>query len=346
MSRLDDQDLDFGHVLESFERESEVHQGTPRPRGKLIRQEPEADAAKPRAYQKPTEEEDFASALAAFDAEQGSAKERTPQVGQAVEGTLLSLDLESALVDFGSKAEGVVATDELVDEDGILLFKVGDTTRFEIAGREPGGTYRLRRAGSGSGQHPLEVGQVVQGVVTAINKGGAEVQVGSKARCFCPFSQLADRRVEDAEQFVGRRLRFEVTKVERTSAVLSRRALLEKEKQERADRLREQLHVGAVVSGRVTAIEDYGVFVDLGGLEGLVHVSELAFERLAHPSERVEMGQELDVQITRLERRSDGRDRISLSRKALDRDPWIDAHQEFQEGVTREGEVQRLESFG
>ncbi|MCG8458144.1 MAG: S1 RNA-binding domain-containing protein, partial [Holophagales bacterium] len=110
--------------------------------------------------------------------------------------------------------------------------------------------------------------------------------------------------------------------------------------------VRAGLEVGSVARGTVTALEPYGAFVDLGGLEGLVHVSQLSHRRVDHPSDLLEVGQELDVQVTALAKGKDGRDRVSLSVKALERDPWLDAMARYDEGSTHRGEVRRLESFG
>ena len=340
MTRDDNPDRDFGSILEDFENRNSPG----KPKGKLIRQNPGPKPAQGK-YQKPEVEEDFASALAAFDAERGS--EKPLRRGDTVEGTILTLDLESALVDLGAKAEGVVDTDLLTDEDGILLHKSGDRLSFEVLGPDPAGALRLRPSGGplGATAH-LETGDIVEGEVTGINKGGAEVKLKGGRRAFCPFSQLADHRVEDAEVMVGQKFRFMVKQAGERDVVLSRRALLEKEKAERAAIRRAELHVGAVVQGRVSAIEDYGVFVDLGDLEGLVHVSELSHRRVGNPRDEVRIGETLEVKVTRLERRQDGRDRISLSRKALERDPWLDAHKRFAVGSSFEGTVRRLESFG
>ncbi|MEO1367574.1 MAG: S1 RNA-binding domain-containing protein, partial [Acidobacteriota bacterium] len=284
-------------------------------------------------------------ALAAFDAEKGGgAKPLAP--GDKVEGTIVTLNLDTALVDLGAKAEGVVDTDLLTDDDGVLLHKSGDRVRFEVVGRSPGGALRLRPAGLGVAHQHLEGGDLVEGEITGINKGGAEVKLKGGRRAFCPFSQLADHRVDDAEAMVGQKHRFLVKSAGERDVVVSRRALLEREKAERADIRRAELQVGAVVKGQVSAVEDYGVFVDLGDIEGLVHVSELSHQRVEDPRSYLKVGQTVEVKITRLERRADGRDRISLSRKALERDPWIDAHQRFVEGRILEGTVRRLESFG
>ncbi|MEM8996881.1 MAG: S1 RNA-binding domain-containing protein, partial [Acidobacteriota bacterium] len=267
MTRPDDPGRDFGHILEEFES----RHGGQKPKGRLIRQDEARPPEVPR-YQKPAEEEDFAAALAAFDAEKGGGGAKPPGPGDKVEGTIVTLNLDTALVDLGAKAEGIVDTDLLTDDDGVLLHRSGDRVRFEIVGRAPGGALRLRPAGLGVAHRHLEGGDLVEGEITGINKGGAEVKLKGGRRAFCPFSQLADHRVDDAEAMVGQKHRFLVKTAGERDVVVSRRALLEREKAERANIRRAELHVGAVVKGQVSAVEDYGVFVDLGDIEGLVHV--------------------------------------------------------------------------
>jgi small subunit ribosomal protein S1 len=168
-------------------------------------------------------------------------------------------------------------------------------------------------------------------------------------RAFCPISQLDLRHVEDAAAFVGQKLRWRVTRYEATgrgaNVVVSRRSLLEEEQAARAAEVRGTLAVGAVVKGRVSSLKDYGAFVDLGGLEGMLHVSELGFQRVAHPKDLLAVGQEIEVQILKIEKGDKG-ERISLSLKSLEKDPWSDVATRFYEGVRAHGTVRRLETFG
>lgn len=355
---------DFGAVLERYERQTEPPMGPKaEPRGKLFRigdAPPPTPAAR---YDKPRVDEDFAGALADFEKERGPAA--APQgaggftPGQTVRGSIVSFDLETAFIDLGMKATAELSTLELTSGEGELLYKVGDEIDGEVVGFDRAtGVPRLRLLGrahnrpSGDARKTapaaLEVGQTVQGFITGTNKGGVEVEVGTK-RGFCPISQLADHRVEDATPFVGQRFSFQITRIEEggRNLVLSRRALLEAEKAESAAITLAGLSVGAVLRGRITAMAEYGVFVELGGgLEGLVHVSELSFQRLAHPQEKVAVGQILEVKVQKIEKGKDGRDRISLSHKALGRDPWLEAQNRFREGSLLRGTVRRLDSFG
>ena len=354
----DDQGKDFGRILQDFEEDQDRRSGRRQKRGPLIRREEPKDPGSPKVYQRPTEEEDFASALAAFDAERAPRKEaeaarrRPIQKGDTVHGTILSVDLEMSFVDMGGKAEAVVATADLADSDGVLLYKAGDAIQAEVVGRDPeSGGWRLRPAGGqGDPRGPLTPGDVVEGTVTELNKGGVEVDLKGR-RAFCPISQLADRFVEDASEFVGQKLSFEVTRYEEgrgrsANIVISRKALLKREKEARAEITRASLEVGAVLTGTVSSLADYGAFIDLGGLDGMVHISELSHHRVAHPKDMLTVGQQVQVRVEKIERRRDGRDRIALSMKSLERDPWLDSMNRWAEGTTGEGKVMRLESFG
>lgn len=356
---------DFGAILERYERQTEPPRGPKaEPRGQLYRLHEAPPPAAAGRYDKPQVEEDMAGALASFEKERGpgAAAPQSGQFsqGQTVRGSIVSFDLETAFVDLGLKATAELPTVELTSGEGELLYKVGDEIDAEVVGFDrASGAPRLRLLGHA---HPrqasekraaaapaqLEVGQTVQGFVTGTNKGGVEVEIGSK-RGFCPISQLADHRVEDATPFVGQRFSFQITRIEEggRNLVLSRRALLEAEKAESAAITLAGLSVGQVLRGRITAMADYGVFVELGGgLEGLVHVSELSYQRLQHPQEKVAVGQILEVKVQKIEKGRDGRDRISLSHKALGRDPWLEAQYRFREGTLLKGTVRRLDSFG
>jgi small subunit ribosomal protein S1 len=308
-------------------------------------------------------DEDFASLLAEYDRRgsgDGRARRRDPQLGETVQGRLLSVGQEQAFVDLGCKAEGMIETGELRDADGRLAFSVGDVIEARVVevdgkagcivlrrtlGRGPDAAAELERAH----QHRIPV----EGVVSAVNKGGVEVQLAGM-RAFCPISQLDLRHVEDAAQFIGQRLTFRITRFEQAgrgrgpNIVLSRRVLLEEEAAARAAETRARLAVGKVVCGRVTSLRSYGAFVDLGGLEGMLHISEVGFARVERLEERLAVGQEIEVEVIAIEKTADPRrpEKISLSLRALERDPWQDAGERFPEGARLRGTVARVEAFG
>lgn len=312
-----------------------------------------------------TENTDFAQALAEFE-QQGGEKREDPPAGAKVTGKILSIGEETAFVDLGTKSEALIETAQLRDAEGNLTFNVGDTIDATVASTDPAtGALVLRRraattGGGGGAKNPEALAEVkiawqhgipVDGVVSGINKGGAEVQVRG-LRAFCPLSQLDLRYVEDPSQFVGQHLTFKVSQFEegrtRPNIVLSRRAILEEEQQQRAAEARSKIQVGSVVRGKVTSLASYGAFVDLGGLEGMLHVSEIGFSRLAHPKEALSVGQEIEVQVIKIEKGKDEKkaERISLSRRSLERDPWKDVANRFPDGTELDGRVMRLESFG
>lgn len=308
-----------------------------------------------------TETEDFATLLAEYDLKRGTdPKKREPREGDVVKGKIVSIGRDAAFVDIGAKSDGIIDLIELRGEDGALALNVGDDVEARVVEIESkAGTIVLRRSlGRGRGEegakelmNALEHQIPVEGLVTAINKGGLEVQVAGM-RGFCPMSQVDLRPVpaEDLAQLVGKKFQFRVTRFEdgpRPNIVISRRALLEIENAERAAITREKLAVGAVMRGRVVALKDFGAFVDLGGLEGLLHNSELGYDRVAHPRDVLSVGQELEVAVVRIEPDpKTGRDRISLSMRALMADPWKEAAGHLREGTAHTGKVVRMEAFG
>jgi small subunit ribosomal protein S1 len=297
------------------------------------------------------ESEDFAALLAEYD-----GGHRDPAVGDKVTGTIVSIGEEVAFVDTGGRSEGVVAREELEGEDGALTVAVGDSVEAMVSAVDASGNLTLRvRPGRGEASRSelrlaWQQKLPVEGVVSAVVKGGVEVTVAGQ-RAFCPISQLADRFVEDAAEFVDRRLTFRVQRYEeagrRANVVLSRRALLEEEKERQAEKVRERLELGAVLEGTVSSITSYGAFVDLGGLEGLLHVSELSHRRIEDPRELLTEGQKIEVKVLKVEAGEGGKsERISLSTRALEQDPWHDAERRFAAGTVASGRVTRLETYG
>ena len=299
--------------------------------------------------------EDFAALLAEY--EQSAPSSRGPAVGDVVTGTVVSIGEEAVFVDLGGKAEGILAREQLLDADDQLIVGLGDRVEARVVevGGESGAVVLRRSLGRGP-EAAAELEQAhahqipVEGLVTATNKGGFEVQVAG-TRGFCPISQMDARFVEDPERFVGLKLQFRITKLEtgrgRPNVVLSRRALLEEEAAALAAELRTRLAVGAVLPGEVTRVTDYGAFVDLGGLEGLLHVSELGHARVGHPSEVLSPGQRLEVQVVKIEPGQGGKpEKIGLSLKSLERDPWESVAERFPVGSRVPGLVTRLQPYG
>lgn len=300
-----------------------------------------------------TEDEDFAAMFAQTSQGQlkpGAAVKRA-KPGDLVTGVVTSIGKDAVFVDLGGKAEGVLDREQVVSDDGTIRLKVGDKVEARVAG-DRGGALVLRvKLGRGPEAKAelvsaLELGIPVEGKVNGVIKGGLDVEVAG-VRGFCPASQVDARFVADQSIFVGQRLQFRVTQYERGNLVLSRRALLEEENARKAEALKDKLEVGAVLRGRVTGFKPFGAFVDLGGVEGMLHVSELGHSRVDKPEDVLALGQELDVQIKSIEPATDGkRPRIALSIKALMDDPWGQAVKSLTVGATVTGAITRLQPFG
>ena len=308
----------------------------------------------------PEGEEDFAAMFAASERQQSRAPRPRFAIGDRVRGTIVSIGQEVAVVEIAGGGEGTLETLELRDATGGLTAKVGDTldARVVALGEKQGFVTLRRGAGHGGGaggrSNLAEAATTelpVENVITGINKNGFEVDVGG-VRAFCPLSQLELRPVDDPAAYVGRRFEFRVTRHEEdrrgTNVVLSRRALLEEEMRGRAEQTRGKVVVGAVLPGVVTAIKDFGAFVDVGGIEGLLPASEISFERSTRPADVLTVGQPVTVQVMRVEKRDDPKrpEQVSFSLKALERDPWLDAAGLFTPGTIVRGQVMRTESFG
>jgi len=304
-----------------------------------------------------SDNESFAALLGEFDRKQAGAAKREPQIGDKVRGKVISIQGDSLYVDLGAKTEGVLDVEEFSDADGNLIVAVGDSIDSVVSGRdeESGtlllGTRHARRLHGVEGlREAFERQDPVEGQVTGTTKGGLEVEI-SGTRAFCPASQASLGFVEDLSSLVGQRLAFRITKFEggrHTNLVVSRRVLLEEEQRLRAEETRAKLEVGAVLKGTVTTLKDFGAFVDLGGIEGMIHISELSFGRVSHPKEVVSEGQLVEVSVLRIEPSNNPRqpERIALSLRALEKDPWEEVQQKFPVGSRVQGTVNRLQPFG
>ena len=276
----------------------------------------------------------------------------TPEVGEKVRGKILSIGEEDCFVDFGGRSEATIATSQLRDPEGGITVAAGEEIEAYVVSNDDGvvlalsftappekALQALREA------HAAEL--PVTGTVSAINPGGAEVDL-SGVRAFCPVSQLDLGFTPDPSAFVGKSLEFRILEFGEGGRriVVSRKTLLLRKKDEQAARIRESLHVGEVREGTVVRLEPFGAFVDLGGIDGMVHVSEISHDRVRQPSDVLSVGQPVRVQVLEIGKDAKGRDRISLSIKATRQDPWIDAADQLQVGSTVTGTVVRLAEFG
>jgi small subunit ribosomal protein S1 len=299
----------------------------------------------------PDDEEDFASMLAASEA--GAKRTKRPKVGDVVTGKIISLGKDTVFVDVGGKAEGALERAQVSDNEGKLLVKVGDTIEARVGG-DAGGVLTLRvKLGRGPQasaelQQAADLGIPVDGTVTEVVKGGLSVDVAGQ-RGFCPASQIDNRFVEDLSIYVGQKLTFRITRYEPRNLVLSRRALLEEEQEKLATETRKTLQVGLVVRGKVVGFKPFGAFIDIGGLEGMLHISELGYSRVEKPEDVLSLGQEIEAVILKIEPPQGPKEkseRISLSLKALGNDPWNDVTRTLVEGQKVKGKITRLQPFG
>jgi small subunit ribosomal protein S1 len=280
--------------------------------------------------------------------------------GEKVAGKIIQLGHDVAFLELGSGlAEGMIEVAELSDAEGNVTAREGDIVDGVVVQATDRGVLVSRGHGRTPRDHAREAleeaartGLPVEGVVKAANKGGLEVEVHGE-RAFCPMSQIDLRFVEDPAAFVGQKLRFKVQRTDGRDAVLSRRALLEEERVERARATREKLAPGAVLEGVVTRVQEYGAFVDLGGLEGLVHVSELAWDRTSRPADLLKAGDVVKVQVLRIDEDPKKGERIALSVRALEPRPEQPAAPPRpapppppRAGDVVEVSVDRIESFG
>ncbi len=299
---------------------------------------------------------DFAALLAEFDQKHTGTPEKGAKAGDQVRGRVVAISEDQVFIDLGGKAEGIIDAASYRDPEGQLRVAVGDEVTALVAGIAEDGTLRLgnQQARQLHGVAELERAYreqlPVHGRVTALVKGGVEIQIAGQ-RAFCPASQMELRFIEDLSEFVDQHLDFRITKFEggrHLNLVVSRRMLLEEEQRQRAETIRANLKEGALLQGTVTSLQDYGAFVDLGGLEGMIHISELAFHRVKHPSEILSVGQTLEVTVLRVDKTDNPKrpEKIALSIRALSQDPWTEVAQQFPVGSRVRGLVTRLQPFG
>jgi small subunit ribosomal protein S1 len=287
--------------------------------------------------------EDFAALIAQFD----HAEVRD---GEIVQGTVLKIEKDWVLVDIGYKSEGQVPLHEFLDHEGKLTVKVGDRTSVYVEAREnKDGLVELSKEKAEKLKIWDEISAaaekdgVVEGVVLSRVKGGLTVDIGVKA--FLPGSQIDLRPVRGLDRYIGQKLRFKVIKFNRRrgNIVLSRRALLEKEREELKSKTLATLAVGQTVEGTVMNITEYGCFVDLGGIDGLLHITDMSWGRIQHPSEMVQVGDRVKVRVLKFDPTTE---RVSLGMKQISEDPWLHAGDRYHIDDRVKGKVVSLADYG
>jgi small subunit ribosomal protein S1 len=288
------------------------------------------------------EPEDFA---AMFEA---SVLAKRLEQGELVEGKIVAIGTEVALVDVGQKGEAIMDIAELKNADGDFEVAVGDLVQAMVVSTSGGLTLSRRLAGAAASDRQFDAafqsGLPVEGKVERQVKGGYEVRIGRR-RAFCPISQI-DVRGAEASAHEGHVYRFRIIEYKEDGAniVVSRRALLENEQQANAAKVREKIVAGAVMTGRVTSVREFGAFIELGaGVQGLLHVSEMAWSRVSDPAGIVKAGDEITVKVLRVD---EEKRKISLGLKQLSSDPWSRVPEVYKVGQVRSGRVTRVAPFG
>lgn len=301
---------------------------------------PDAAPASPEAT---PEEEDFARMF------ENSLKPRSFDEGETVEGVVVSVGAEVAFIDVGGKGEASIDLEELKNDEGKIEVEIGDRITALVVSTQ-GGLRLSRRLARGAAlkqqlADAFRAGLPVEGKVEKAIKGGYDVRIAG-LRAFCPISQMDSAFTTDPSVHEGKVYTFRIVEFREggKNLVVSRRALLEEEEREKADEVRLSIVPGAVLSGRVVSVRDYGAFVDLGGgVQGLLHVSEMGWSRVSNPAEVVQQGDEIRVKVLRVD---DVKKQIALGLKQLGTDPWTQAAETYAVGQVREGRVTRVADFG
>lgn len=320
----------------------------PTPAETLPAVEPAVGKPPPAPNSTETSESDFAKLLAASETGRASG----PAAGDKVTGTIIQIGDTDSFVDCGARSELAIATTELHDDQGALQYQEGDSITGHV--QKIKGELRLtlsldlRDSGLEALQQAFQDNTPLSGTVRETNKGGFTVDLGGR-RAFCPYSQIDLRRVENPDGFVGQAYSFRIIELsaDGRNIVLSRRAILQEERDSAATATRESLSIEDVREGTVTRLVPFGAFVDIGGVEGLVHISQISHQRIPDPAAVLKTGQEVKVMVLDIQNLGQGRkERISLSLKALAEDPWPATAKQLQIGTSVPGRVTRLADFG
>ncbi|MFZ2843746.1 30S ribosomal protein S1 [Psychrobacter sp.] len=291
--------------------------------------------------------ESFAELFEASIEETGLDIER----GSVITGTVVAIDNDWITVDTGLKSEGIVAREEFLSEEGELEVEVGDSVDVVVEAVDNGMGQTLlsrEKAKRVETWNILEKisdnNEIVKGIISSKVKGGFTVDIGS-VRAFLPGSLVDVRPIRDTTHLEGKELEFKVIKLDqkRNNVVVSRRAVMEAENSAEREELLNKLEEGIEIEGIVKNLTDYGAFVDLGGIDGLLHITDMAWRRIKHPSEVVEVGQDLKVKVLKFDRE---RNRVSLGLKQLGTDPWDNVGGTYPVGSVVKARVTNLTDYG
>lgn len=274
---------------------------------------------------------------------------QTLQLGEVVEGKVVQINLDMVMVDVGWKTEGYIPAKELRDEEGNISIAVGDRVEVLVDRRDGDGNLVLSKDKAArlkiwdDVKYACENNTTMTGTIVERVKGGLSVDIGIPA--FLPGSQVDIRPIRDLDQFVGQKLSFNIIKYDRkrNNVVLSRRAILEKQREEEKRVTLENIQEGKIVEGTIKNITDYGIFIDLGGIDGLLHITDISWGRISRPADNFSKGQKIAVKVLSFDRE---RERVALGLKQLTENPWETIHEKYPVGSIMTGRVVNLTDYG
>jgi len=274
---------------------------------------------------------------------------KVAEVGEVVVGTVIALANDFVVVDIGDKSESEIHRSEFRNENGDIDVKVGDTFDVFVEKREAEGGMKLSREKAIGIKVWEDIAKIqeadgtISGRIDNRVKGGLSVDIGVPA--FLPYSQIDLRPVKDLDSLIGQTFDFKVLKYnrKRNNVVISRRAILEDERKKLREEMQSNLVEGQVVAGTITNITDYGIFIDLGGMDGLCHITDLSWGRVSHPSKLFKVGEEVNVKILKYDREND---KVSLGIKQLKDDPWSSVQDRYPIGSKVAGKVVSITDYG
>jgi small subunit ribosomal protein S1 len=298
------------------------------------------------------DDQDFARALASFDKEQAAEKDAAQSLTTeeaVITGTVVKITDKHAVIDIGLKSEGLIPLDQVLDHTGTPKFNIGDTVEVVVEREEAEGGYlvsyekALRHKVWDKLEEASNTKTPVKGMVVSRVKGGLTVDIGIKA--FLPGSQVEVRPVRNLDAYIGTEIEVRVIKLnkKRGNVVISRKEILEEEQNARKEVTLSTLEEGAVFTGVVKNLTDYGAFVDMGGLDGLLHITDMSWGRLTHPRDLVNVGDEIQVKVLKFDKE---KQRVSLGFKQLTPDPWLDAIERYPVGAQVKGRVLSVTDYG
>ena len=294
--------------------------------------------------------EDFAAVLESFDREQAAeAAAQAFDDSHVVSGTVIKLTDKHVVVDVGMKSEGLIPIEQVLDHTGQPKLNAGDAVEVVIEREEAEGGYVLsyekaqRHRVWDTIEKAANEKSIITGTVLGRGKGGLTVDIGIKA--FLPGSQLEVRPVRNLDAYIGQQIEIRVIKLnkKRGNVVVSRKEILEEEQNQKRSKTLEHLEEGSVLTGTVKNLTDYGAFVDLGGIDGLLHITDMSWGRLTHPRDLVNVGDEIQVKVLKFDK---DKQRVSLGFKQLTPDPWLDAVERYPIGARVRGRVLSVTDYG